>query len=249
MKKLNWYYGLAIVILTVVYVILSEKVDNEMILPKLGLIFNYFKNLDFTVFVTHTGATVLKVVISYLLSLTLALLLAIIAYYRKFFRMINPYISILKTLPTISIILIALIWLGNEKSIYLIANLVILPILYETFFYHLKNIDPKLVDVSKIYQFNFRKKLRFLYYYPLLEGLMVSLKQTFGLCFKVIVMAEVIGQSQSGIGAQIQNEKVNLEMVGVFSWTIILIIFVLMIDFALDYIAKKIIRWKCYNEN
>lgn len=249
MKKFNWYYGLAILFLVVSYYILSEITNNEMIFPKIGLILVYFKNLDLTVLVKHTGATVLKVLISYSVSLTLALVLAITAYYRKFYRMINPYISILKTIPTISIILIALIWLGNEKSIYLIANLVIIPILYETFFYHLKNIDPKLIDVSKVYQFDYIKKVRFLYYYPLLEGLMVSLKQTFGLCFKVIVMAEVIGQSQRGIGAQIQNEKVNLEMVGVFSWTIILIMVVLVIDLVLDNIAKKVIKWKCYNEN
>jgi len=249
MKKKNFYFGFAIILITLIYIILSENIENEMILPKINLIGDYFQNLEVKVFITHTTATISKVIISYAIALLIALFLSILANYRNIHLMINPYISIIKTVPTISIILIAFMWLGNEKSIYLIPFLVVVPILYETFYYHIRNIDPRLIEVCQVYQFNYIKKVRFLYFYPLLEALMLSLKQTFGYCFKVVVMAEVIGEAHSGIGSIIQNEKRNLEMPGVFSWTIILIILVLLIDLVLNYSTKKVIRWKCYDEN
>ncbi len=243
------FYGLAILCITLVYWIISHIIDNVMILPKIKIILSYLLSIEKSDFINHIASTMIKVLISYMISTILALLLAIIAHYKKLYLMINPYMSILKTIPTISIILILFIWFGNEQSIYFIPIIVIIPILYETFHYHLKNIDHKLVDVTKVYQFNVSMKVRYLFFYPLLEAFMLSLKQTFGLCFKIIVMAEVIGQAKNGIGAKIQNEKINLTMEGVFAWTIILISIVLVIDFIIDFSTRKAVKWKCNHEN
>ncbi len=249
MKKINGYYFLSLGFIVLLYLFVSHNVNNEIILPKFNSIILYLKSLSKITLFENITSTVVKSVTSYLISFIVALLLAITAFYNKFYRLINPFISILKSLPTISIILIAFISLGNEKAIYIIPIIVIIPILYETFMFHLKNIDKNLIEVCKIYQFSFLKRVRYLYFYPLLEGFMLSLKQTFGLCFKVIVMAEVIGQAQYGIGAMMQNEKANYEMQGVFAWTIILIIIVLLVDLGLDLSNKKVIKWKCYDEN
>src|SRR5690554_314211 len=245
MLKRSYIYVFSIISLFIIYVILSNIVDNEILLPKIHLIIDYFKNLKLSVLLKHTSSTLFKALSSYLFSLIFALIIAIIASFKKINLIINPYISILRTIPTISIILIALIWLGNEKAIYIIPFLVIFPILYETIYFHINNLDPKLKQVCDVYQFNSNKKIKYLYFYSLLEGLMLSFKQTFGLCFKIIVMAEVIAQANMGIGAKIQNEKINLDMSGVFSWTIILIILILIIDFILDFGSRRLIKWKC----
>ncbi len=243
------YYLLSLLSIIILYHMLSITVNNEMILPKLSLIVNYIIKIKSGVFLTYSLKTISKTIVCFVFSLLVSLILAVIAYNKGLSRIINPYMSILKTIPTISIILMAIIWLGNEKAIYLIPVLVIIPLLYESFIHHLKNIDPKLVEVCVIYKFNLMKKIRYLYFYHLLEGFILSLKQTIGLCFKIIVMAEVIGQAQIGIGAIMQNEKVNLNMSGVFAWTVILIIYVLIIDLIIDVTAKKVIKWKCYYEN
>lgn len=242
-KKYNYYF-LSLLILLLSYYLLSHKIDNEMILPRLNLIFNYFKNLSFRDLLENISYTFIKAITSYLISLVLAFALAIISFYRKSYRIIRPLMSILKSLPTISIILISLIWLGKEKSIYIIAILVILPILYEMFYFQIKNVNQELLEVCIVYQFNWLKKIKYLYCFQILEGFMLTLKQTFGLCFKIIVMAEVIGQAKYGIGAKIQNEKINLEIAGVFSWTIILVLLVLVIDYLINHSSKYIIKWK-----
>lgn len=244
MLKRSYLYLLSIIVLIIIYTIASNIVDNVILLPKLNYIYSYIRSLKFSELFKHTSSTLLKTIFSFTLSLVFALILAIIASIRNFNTFIKPYISILRTIPTISIILIALIWLGNEKAIYLIPFLVIFPILYETIYFQIKNVDQNLKQVCEVYDFTLSNKIKYLYFYSLLEGLIMSIKQTFGLCFKIIVMAEVIAQSEVGIGAKIQNEKINLEMAGVFAWTIILIITMLLIDLLLDYITKRIIKWK-----
>lgn len=249
MKKSSYLYLISLIFLLIIYYFLSLIVNNEVLLPSIRQIGNYFYHIKLNEFIINVSHTLLKALSSYLISMILAFMLAFIARYKKIYTFINPYISIFKTIPTISIILIVIVWLGNEKAIYVIPFLVIFPLLYETIFYHIKNVDVKLKAVSEVYRFNTTQKLKYLYYYPILEGLMLSFKQTFGLCLKIIVMAEVLAQGEFGIGAKIQNERINIEMSGVFAWTIILIVIILVIDFVLDTVTKRVIKWKCYNEN
>ncbi|HEY8364565.1 MAG TPA: hypothetical protein VIK84_03250, partial [Haloplasmataceae bacterium] len=216
MVKKGCRYLFSILSIILIYYVVSHIVNNQFILPKYGLIYDYFKNVNGKDIFINTFATVKKAIYSYLFSMTLALIIAIISSKPTIYLLINPYISILKTLPTISIILLAIIWLGTEKALYLIPLLVVFPILYEKFVYEIRNIDPHLREVSEVYKFSVVDKIKYLYFYPLLEGLILSLKQTFGLCFKIIVMAEVIAHANLGLGARIQNEKTNLEMPGVF---------------------------------
>ena len=57
-----------------------------------------------------------------------------------------------------------------------------------------------------------------------------------------MVMAEVMGQSQVGIGQQLNYEKTYLNMPAVFAWTIVLILLVMFFEIIIGYLIKKLIR-------
>ncbi|ERJ11102.1 ABC transporter permease [Haloplasma contractile] len=225
--------------------IISKIVNIDYILPSPVQVLDYFnKEITLVDASKQVGMTLFRVTIGYSVALLFALVLSILATIHQVFeKSVNQIVIISKTLPTISIILIALIWLGRSKATFLIAILVVFPLLYEVFYNSIKNIDPKLVDVSHIYQFNFRKRLKYLYIPSVIMNFTLSLKQTFGLCFKVMVMAEVLGQAQAGIGSEIYEAKLYLEMAGVFSWTIILIFIVLLIDYLIISLIKTRKKW------
>ena len=228
------------------YYLLSEIKNNQLIYPKIPTIIDYFRSLSFATIVTHVSATVYKTIYGYLLALISSIILAIATKHFKLDKFIMPFISILKTVPTISVIIIAYIWFGRERSVYFVLFLVIFPILYETFYHHLKYVNQSLLEVCQVYQFSLIKKIRYFYFYHLLEGFLLSFKQTFGLCFKIMVMAEVIGQVRVGIGAQIVNENINFVMEGIFAWTIILVTIVVCIDYSIDGLKKVVLKWKSY---
>lgn len=243
MKKII-YYLLSLVLFIVLYCLISHQVNKEIILPKITSILHYAQKKSIHIVFKHVSITIFKALTAYLIAIIIALLLAILSSYKKVYELINPYISILRTLPTISIIIVLLIWFGKDKSVFIIPILVILPIIFEMFYHSLNNVNPLLIEVCQVYQFPYWKKIRYLYLYSFLEGFILSLKQTFGLCFKIIVMAEVIGGAKVGIGAKILEDNINLEIAGVFFWTTLLIVFVLIIDNLVKVISKSILKWR-----
>jgi NitT/TauT family transport system permease protein len=128
---------------------------------------------------------------------------------------------------------------GQRFTPYVITFLVIFPILYEGIYSSINAIDKDLLDdVKTVSNLNYLviKDI----YFPLSKPrILVSLLQSFGLGLKVIVTAQMIAQTKGTIGYQIAIQNTYLETKGVFAWTIILIIFVFVIDFILHLIIKK----------
>jgi ABC-type nitrate/sulfonate/bicarbonate transport system permease component len=78
-------------------------------------------------------------------------------------------------------------------------------------------------------------------YLPLtFPHILTSLLQSFGLGLKVLVMAEFISNASPSIGNEIIYYKNDLgEMSYVYAWSIILVLFVLIIDFIINILKKK----------
>ncbi|RXD24942.1 ABC transporter permease, partial [Acinetobacter baumannii] len=64
--------------------------------------------------------------------LVLSLVVGILAgYYKVVAALLNPAMILLRTIPTVSLILILLIWFGRDLGPTIIVGLVIFPIIYE----------------------------------------------------------------------------------------------------------------------
>jgi NitT/TauT family transport system permease protein len=77
-------------------------------------------------------------------------------------------------------------------------------------------------------------------YFPLsVPFLRSALIDAVGLGFKVLVVAEYIAQTQTSIGREIYMSKVNLDFTSVFAWTLMLLVFVLVIEIAVQKSLKQ----------
>ena len=87
---------------------------------------------------------------------------------------------------------------------------------------------------SKFNFFVFRK----VFVPAILSNLFISFIQSIGLGFKVLVMSELISYTENSIGKKIYTSKLNLDIEGVFAWTIIIIVIVMIIEWIFR-LAKK----------
>ena len=72
---------------------------------------------------------------------------------------------------------------------------------------------------------------------PLLYSyLIASFSSGIGLAFKVGVMAEILGQVNNGIGKKLQWSYLNIDMIGVFAWTLWLILLLLVLEKGIVYL-------------
>ncbi len=192
------------------------------------------KNTYVVVF-TSLSRLLLSLVLATVLGTTLGLLSGINSKIEAFFK---PIIIAVRTLPIITIIIVILIIFGNTITLYIISLLLLFPIIYQAELDGVKNIDPLLIDVLKLECEDNTTNVLKLVYFPLsIPFLRTALIQAVGLGFKVLVVAEYIAQTKVSIGKEIYMAKVNLEFTDVFAWTIMLLLFVLLIE----YTVKKLL--------
>ena len=105
---------------------------------------------------------------------------------------------------------------------------------------HFELIDKNIVDEVKMLS-NVNLTVVKQIYLPLtLPHVFTSLLQSFGLGLKVLVMAEFIANAKHSIGYEIMLYKDHYnDMSFVYAWSIILILFVLFVDYFVNIAHKK----------
>jgi ABC-type nitrate/sulfonate/bicarbonate transport system permease component len=117
---------------------------------------------------------------------------------------------------------------------------VVLPLIYEATLMGLENIDKSIKDEIKLLTkpnfYVFRKV-----YLPItFPFILTSLIQSVGLGLKVLVMAEFISNAKHSIGYEIMLYKDHYnEMSYVYAWSIILIVFILIVDYIINRFKSK----------
>lgn len=140
----------------------------------------------------------------------------------KFAGVFAPLIALIKAVPTMAIILLAIIWLKSDAAPILVVFLISFPVLYWSWKTGIEETDGKLLEMAKLYRVGKTKTL-FGIYFPSAKPFVLSgISSALGLGFKVGIGAEVLCQPRFGIGTAFQIEKANLNTAGVFAWAFFL---------------------------
>lgn len=236
---------LSIFFIFLVWVVAGAIVDNSLLLPKpvdvivaFGKIFIETDSLSVILF------TILRLLVGVLIASLLGLLLGILAGFKNSFAtFFNPLVTILRTVPVISITVILLIIFGFSLTPYIITFLMLFPLIYQGTYGAITNIDSELIDVYKLEDDNFWSGLVHCYFPLISKNIRTSLLQSLGLGIKVLVMAEYLSQTKNSIGNQLYLAKVNLQYDEVFAWTFLLIFIALLFELLINHykpITEKI---------
>jgi NitT/TauT family transport system permease protein len=134
-------------------------------------------------------------------------------------RFLRPFFAVISATPVMSIILIAYLWFGAEKTPSFAAFLMIFPVVTANTLSGVRAIDPKLEELFAVYRMNFWEKARFLYFPSLTPFIAAGCRAALGLCWKVVVAAEVLVQPLLALGTGMQRAKAALDTTGLFAWT------------------------------
>ena len=229
-----------VILLILIWWILAVLVGNNVLIPTpIEVLYSLIKILSNKSSYYAIYKTLVRVFQGYFLSLIIALFISILADKFNTVKLLFEPIQILtKSIPNVSYIIITLIWLGSEGSVWVICMLVLFPVLYNNFIFALDNEDSELKDIQKIYPETFIETTR-LRTLPLLYGTFLSSsKVALGLGLKICVMAEILGQVKVGIGKQLYYARLYLDTSSLFAWTIIIIILSVIIDSMFNILIK-----------
>ena len=191
----------------------------------------------------HIWITVYETMISFLLATILGTIIAIILWYSKFlYKVIDPYLTVLNSLPKVALGPIIIILCGtNIKSIIIMALLISLIITITSVYAGFINTDKfriKLMESFHASRWQILKYLVIPYNYHVIIN---SLKINVGMSLVGVIMGEFL-VSKAGIGYLINygSQVFNLNLV--FAGIVILLIVSYLMYLIVIYIEKVLIR-------
>jgi sulfonate transport system permease protein len=149
----------------------------------------------------HAGITIARVAVGFLLGASAATLLGGLTGSLPVARkLLDPTVQALRSVPSIAWVPLFLLWLGIQETskITLIALGAFFPV-YLNLSVAMRHVDPKLLEVGKLYRLSTFQMVRRLILPAALPEYIVGLRSGLGLAWMFVVAAELLGAS-SGIG-------------------------------------------------
>lgn len=186
------------------------------------------------------GATMLRIILGYLLGCSFGVLLAVItSHIRIMDWFLNPLRSLIKTTPITSFALILLVSVHSDRLPVVVAMIVVIPMIWQTTEEAIRGRDPRLEEMSKIFLTPV-KKFRYVSIPQILPQFLATASTALGFAWKAVITAEILALPKIGIGRQMQNDKLYLDIAELFAWTILVIIFSVAVEAILRIIVRTV---------
>jgi len=249
MTKYSWKSKLYTLISCLFFIglwqVIAIIINNDIYIPKIQQVIEAIK----LIFMEQSFWKVIlssfyRTILSYMLALVFSMTLGVLGAVYPFFQyLMQPVNSFAKTIPTMVLVVLLLVWFDKDITPFAVGFAIIFPVLYEGIRNSLMQIDKKMIDMTKIYEVSLKDKIKKIYV-PVMKFYFMSIfVSTFSLTFKVVITGEVYGQPKFGIGSQIQLEKVNFNVSGIFAWIVIIVFISISLEIINYLLKKKIYRW------
>jgi NitT/TauT family transport system permease protein len=155
-----------------------------------------------------------------------------------FSAILKPWMTVIKSTPVVSFILIALLWFGSSSVPVFVAILMTLPVMTEATAHGVRSSDPKLLEMARVYRMPEKDILAHIRLPSALPFLFSGAGASLGLTWKVVVAGEILSSPKYGIGSSMQTAKVHLETTRVFSLTLAAIALSIITELAFDALVR-----------
>lgn len=235
---------LSIAALLIIWQIAASRVDNPALFPSLVELLKTSASLLGSLSFYETFlATLFRALNGFLLATFLALPASIAALNSPFWKsFLQPFIVVLRSIPVIAVVLIALLYLSLGRLPVIIGCITMLPILYQSFLSAWEHTDPKLIHMARLYQKSIMQRFHYIYMLQSKELLFAGIATATGFGWRAIIIGEVLSSPGIGIGTAMKKSQAYIDMPGLLAWTMVAIGGGFLIDWlwkkmaALDYI-------------
>ncbi|MBQ8188290.1 MAG: ATP-binding cassette domain-containing protein [Lachnospiraceae bacterium] len=206
--------------------VMAGIVDNDILLAGpvevSGALLKLMANVSFyQVCMASLG----RILLGFVLAFIIGVLLGILCYRFSLIKeILEPVLSVVKSVPVASFVVLLLIWQGAGNLSVWISFLVVLPNACVSTENGLRSVDGRLKEMAEVFRLSGVKKAVYIYRPAVIEYLISGMEISIGMAFKSGAAAEVIGMPEYSIGERIYMSKIYLDTPGLFAWTLALIV-------------------------
>ena len=233
---------LSILLIPVAWQLLSWQMAQPQLIPSFPDLIRALLWLVYTPgFLVSIGTTCLRACVGLLLSLAAASITAFLLNRSEAIRFLfMPWLSLLRSVPVISFILLALIFLNPEMIPLLIAFLTMYPLLTENLLKGLMNRRDSWKMLARQFHLNAWNRLFQINYPQLRPYLFSGLASAVGFGWRAIIMGEVLSQCVDGIGKRMKEAQVFIDVPELIAWTLVAIV----LSWLTDKLISRLSDWQ-----
>ncbi len=225
-----------------VWFLLSKKIGNDFLFPSPSAVGQeLWRLIGEKAFWLTTSVSLLRVLWGILISWIIGTALAYVLHASSVLRaLISPVLTVMKSTPVASFIILALLWMERDFLPVFITALIVIPIVWANVTEGIHSIDPNLSEVTKVYRFSVKQRLFRLYIPSVSPYFMAACKSSLGMAWKAGIAAEVLSTPNHSIGKELYLSKTYLETPTLFAWTLVVILLSVIIEKLLVYGLERV---------
>ena len=190
-------------------------------------------------------STLERAFISFMISFACASILATLAHFNRFIgTMLNPFIVLCRSMPTMALVLILLLAVRSDMLPTSVAFLVVFPLCYENMRAAISETDKRLITMAKVFKIPKWRQVMGIYIPAMLPFVFSSVIAGFGLNIKVVISAEVMGLPSMSIGYLILSARQGFNFGVSFAWLVIAVVLSLICECILRLIKRLCMPYK-----
>lgn len=183
-------------------------------------------------FAQHTYASLLRVVIAVAIALVAGTALMIAARFIRVTRILVAHrlLPLLNAFPTVGWALLAVFWFGvNDLAVIFVVVAILLPFTMANVWAGLLTLDEDVYEMGRSFTRDRVRRLRFIVLPQLLPDLVSSLRISYGVGWKVGIVAEVFGVT-SGLGYLMAYARTVFDTALLYAAILVIIVLVFVAD-------------------
>lgn len=230
-----------------VWIIAFYGVGNRLIVPSfseaLNSLWHYFGNGSFWLAVLNS---LLRTLLAFVISFALAAIFCIFSLFNNACKaLLKPVIVLIRTLPTMAVILIIFKMTYGNKTLspVIVTVLVLFPMIFSQLTTAVQGIDPAIKNMAKVYGISKKDRL-FKIYLPLISpGIFSQIGANISLGLKIMISSEVLVNTARGLGGMMQESSGAGEAAALAALTLAAVLLGLVIEFVFSFLKRINGRW------
>ncbi len=232
-------YLLSFFLFLCIWQLLAEVAGSPLILPgPLAVLLRLFTLCKTRSFYSHLQATMGRVAfataITFISGTASGILFGKLGRVRS---ILSVFLTAVRSVPVISFILMALLWLGSSDVPVFVAVVMTFPVMVTSVATGLSSVPRNLKDSMSCYQLAARQVFLHLTLPCLLPFIKEGALSSFGMIWKVVAAGEVLSLPKLGMGQLLYTAQVHLESTDLLAVTLAIVI----LSFSFERIAALII--------
>jgi NitT/TauT family transport system permease protein len=226
--------------------ILSSRVTPDYVVPPIQTVASRLAGIvTDTDLLWHAVVTITRVLLGLVGAFVIGTVWGLLmGWSRKVDRYSMPVLQITQGVPSLSWVVIAIIWFQSvELRIWFILVVVTLPGFAFQALDSYRAIPRELRDMARSLRPRRFDMFRTVTAPSVAPDLLTAWKINLGLGTRVVLVAELVGAAV-GVGYQLLVRQQRFDMAGVIAWTGVLVIFVLIVQKVIERIELRLLRYR-----